>query len=280
MRLGCLGALIAHLAEGQVGIVTAMPLALFWMVAAVLASAPWSAAAPGALRRRSTGIVAAVAVVLAGALVAALIAWTTTRWLLASTAYAQGARRHIAGQVGEAYTSFRRSKDLMPWLSLPAEAFASTALSLAGSEPSPARRLELLHEGETALAEARRHALGGATSWTLTAQLAFAEARAGERNRLPVSLEAFEAAARLRPRDARIMAQWAWAWLESGDPARARQAAEQALSLPAGHREWLPWAVLAASARDLGDAAEAGRAAAQARRLAPPGSGRLLEGLP
>ena len=39
MRLGCLGAVLAHLAEGQVGIVTAMALALFWMVAGLLATA-------------------------------------------------------------------------------------------------------------------------------------------------------------------------------------------------------------------------------------------------
>ncbi len=278
MRLGCLGAVLAHLAEGQVGIVTAMPLALFWVAAGVLTSAPpWTATARGALRpRRRLWIVSAVA----SALVAALVAWTATRWLVASTVYADGVRRHIAGQAGEAYAHFRRSRDLMPWLPLPAAAFASTALQLAGSEPNPLRRLELLHEGEAALAEARRHALPDATSWTLAARLALAEARAGERNKLPVSLEAFEMASRLRPRDTQVRAQWALAWLESGDLARARWAAEQAVGMPGGRREWLAWAVLAQAARDLGDLAQARRAAETARRVAPPEARRLLDGLP
>lgn len=283
VRLGCLGAVLAHLAEGQVGIVTAMPLALLWMTAGVLATAPWSVTDPrsaavsvSSRTRRPLRKLAMVAM----ALVAVLTAGLETRWLLASVAYADGARRHIAGQVSEAYAKFRRSRELMPWLPLPVEAFASTALRLAGSESSPPRRLGMLHEGEGALAEARRHALGDATSWALTARITLAEAGAGERDKLPMSLEAFRRAAGLRPRDASLMAQWGWAWLQSGDPAQARQTAERALALPGGRREWLAWVVLALSAREMGDAVEARRAASRVRRLAPPEARRLVEGIP
>ena len=66
--------------------------------------------------------------------------------------------------------------------------------------------------------------------------------------------------------------------LESGDARRARQMAERALALSAGRREWLPWAVLARSARELGDTEEARRAADNARRLAPAEVQRLLDG--
>jgi hypothetical protein len=280
LRLGCLGAVLAHLAEGQVGIVTTMPLALFWMTSGLIASAPWcgAGAPPGAGSRtprpgRTWWTMAMVVLALA----AALIAWVNTRWLLGSIAYAEGARRLIAGQRLEAYADFRRSTELMPWVSLPAEAFAYTALRLAGNEPSAVSRLGLLHEGEAALAESRRHARGSAASWTLTAQLMFAESRAGERSKLAMSLEAFAAAARLRPEDPQLMAQWGWAWLEHGDPERARQAAERAVALSGGRSEWLPWAVLARAARVLGDAAQERRAADMARSLAPPEASRLLE---
>ncbi len=279
LRLGCLGAVLAHVAEGQVGIVTAVPLALFWMTAGVLTTPPWSGAGPRSEvprrhRWRRTLSVPAVA------LVAVLVVWADTRWLQASIAYAAGARRHIAGQLPQAYEDFRRSTELMPWLPLPAEAFASVALRLAGSESSPARRLQVLDEGERALARARRHALGDADAWESTAQITLAEARAGQRRKLTTSLEAFAKAARLRPRDPSLMAQWGWAWLEGGDPVRAGQAARLALGLPGGSREWLAWAVLASSARAMGDDAEARRAAQQARSLAPREARPFLEGLP
>ena len=207
-----------------------------------------------------------------------LIGWINTRWLVASVAYADGARRQIAGRTAEAHGDFRRAGELAPWLPLPAEAFAYTSLQLAGIEMSPGRRMDLLHEGEAALAGARRHALGGGASWTLTAQLAFAEARAGERSKLPLSLQAFEVAAKFRPLDPQLAAQWGWALLESGDARRARQMAERALALSAGRPEWLPWAVLARSARELGDTEEARRAADNARRLAPAGVQRAEVG--
>jgi len=136
--------------------------------------------------------------------------------------------------------------------------------------------LSLLREGEAALVEARDYATGGPVSWLLTAQLAFAEARAGDRSKLAVSLAAFETAARFRPRAPQLLAQWAWAWLESGNPARAREAAQNALALSAD-REWLAWAVLARAAEQQGDAEQAERAADRTRALAPPEARRLLE---
>jgi len=114
-------------------------------------------------------------------------------------------------------------------------------------------------------------------SWTLTAQVALAQARAGDRSKLAESLDAFGAAARLSPDDPRLLAQWSWAWLESGDAARARQTAERALSRDPA--EWLAWAVLARSARELGNPAEAERALGTARKLAPPEARRHLDAI-
>lgn len=119
--------------------------------------------------------------------------------------------------------------------------------------------------------------MNGASSWALTAQVAFAEARAGERSRLPVSRDAFAAALRLRPGDPRLLAQWGWAWLESGDAGQARRLAEQALGRDP--REWLAWAVLARSASDLGDVSGAEGAARKARELVPPEARRLLDAM-
>jgi hypothetical protein len=281
MRLGALGAVLGHVAEGQVGIATALPLALFWIVAALLTSEPWvalpilsSAAPPRMVPRKSWrwGMVLATA-----ALLVVLVVWTSTRWLLASVAYAEGVRSGIAGQLGEAHREFQRSVALAPGLPLPAEAAAHTALRLAGSETDAARRRDFLQEAAAVLIQARHHATGSVASWTLTAQVALAQARAGDRSKLSESLDAFAAAARLRPDDPQVLAQWSWAWLESGDMARARQTAEQALSRD--RREWLAWAVLARSARELGDLAEAERALGAARKVAPPEARRLLDAI-
>jgi cytochrome c-type biogenesis protein CcmH/NrfG len=281
MRLGALGAVLGHVAEGQVGIATAMPLVLFWIVAALLTSPPWvaapilSSAAPPRVAPRKPwrwGMVLAMA-----ALLTVLIAWTGTRWLLASVAYAEGVRSGIAGRLAEAHRQFQRSAALAPGLPLPAEAAAYTALRLAGSETDPARRRDFLREAAAVLIRTRRHATGSVGSWALSAQVALAQARAGDRSKLSESLDAFGAAARLRPDDPELLAQWSWAWLESGDAARARQTAERALSRDP--RGWLAWAVLARSARELGDLAEAERALGAARKLAPPEARRLLDSI-
>jgi hypothetical protein len=279
--LGCLGAILAHVAEGQVGIVTPMPLALFWIAAALLAGAPWSRSAtsgrlsPGRLWRRAWW----PAPILALAFLTTLIAWSNTRWLLASVAYANGTRHAMTGRATESFAEFRQSRDLVPWLPLPAEAFAQSALRLAGSQATAAGRLSILHEGEVALVESRRRALPSAASWTLSAQLTFAEAMAGEKSKLAASLDAFAAAVERRPGDPQLFAQYAWAWLESGNPERAGRTAERAIALSSDGASWLCWAVLARSARELGDAAKAERAAEHARGLAPLEARRMLESI-
>jgi tetratricopeptide (TPR) repeat protein len=278
MRQGALGALLAHLADGQVGIVTVMTLALFWLAAALLTSGPWD----GALSPRDTAVARGGPVqkpwwataVFPAALLTGLLALTSTRWLLASVSYADGTRRAMAGQMTDAYRELLRSAELMPWFPLPAEGVAYAALRLAGSTPDPARRLELLHEAERALAAARRHAVGGADSWALAGQVAFALARAGEPGQVAASREAFAAALRMRPGDPKLLAQWGWSSLESGQAKQARQAAE--LALARDPREWLAWAVLALWAKDLGDQAGADHALARAREFAPPEAQRLL----
>ena len=213
------------------------------------------------------------------ALVAVPVVWLETRWLLASIAYAEGTRSSVAGRTAEAYQRFQRARALVPWLALPAEATAYTGLRLAAAQTDPARRLALLREADAALAAVRRPAAMGGGYWTLSAQVAFARVRAGERSELEASLEAFERAARLRPGDGQLLSQWAWALLEARDPARARAVAEKATALSQRPDRWLAWAVLARAARDLGDEAAAQRAAGQALSLAPPEARRILESL-
>src|SRR5262249_50066869 len=161
----------------------------------------------------------------------------STRWFLGSMAYANGVRLGIAGHLPEAYGEFRRSLALTPWLPLPAESAAYTGLRLATAEREPLRRIALLHEAEALVRQSRDHAIGGRGSWTLTAQIAFAEARNGEPSQLGVSRDAFAVALRLRPEDPRLLAQSAWVWLESGDAVKARQLAERALAHEP--REWV-----------------------------------------
>ena len=207
------------------------------------------------------------------------VVWLETRWLLASIAYAEGTRSSVAGRTAEAYQRFQRARALVPWLALPAEATAYTGLRLAAAQTDPARRLALLREADAALAAVRRPAAMGGGYWTLSAQVAFARVRAGERSELEASLEAFERAARLRPGDGQLLSQWAWALLEARDPARARAVAEKATALSQRPDRWLAWAVLARAARDLGDEAAAERAAGLALSLAPPEARRVLESL-
>jgi len=280
VRLGSLAAALAHLVAGLVGITTTVSLALFWLVAGLLALPPWSDAGSDrarepAVRRRAWWLVA-----LAGAVLAVFCGiGLSARWLLASVAYAEGTRQHLAGQAGPATESFRRAVDWMPLLPLPAEAFAYSALRLAAADPSPERRLALLGEAEGVLEAARRHALGGATTWTLTAQIALAEARAGDRRKLATSLFAYERAVRLRPDDPQLLSELAWAQIESGDPGRARETAGRALSLRWGEAHWLAWAALSRAAYELGDSEVADRAGQVAKRRAPSEARRVLDSL-
>jgi hypothetical protein len=280
MRLGALGAVLGHVAEGQVGIATPMVLALFWLTAALLTAGRWDGppAESPEVRHAWMRATPVWATALVGAIaLTALVGWVGTRWLLASVAYADGTRDGIAGRLTDAHEEFKRSLELTPWLALPAEASAYTVLRLAGPEADLSRRLALLQEGQATLAQARRYAMGGADSWALTAQLAFSEARTRGQTRFPITHDAFAVALRLRPGDSRLLAQMAWVSLESGDTVRGYQTAKQAVARD--RREWFAWAVLARAATAVGTPAEAQQAAARARAVAPPEAHRLLHGL-
>ena len=279
IRVGALGAILGHVTDGQVGMATPLPLVLFWVAAALSTSDPWTRLAPvGAARGEAKSRPRWWSAVVVGAvLVALLVGLGSTRWLLASMAYADGVRLGIAGQLSGAYGEFRRSVTLMPWLPLPAESAAYTALRLAMAESDRSRRIDLLHEADRLLRQSREHAVGGPGSWALTAQVAFAEARSGEPSRLAASRDAFAAALSRRPDDSRLLAQSAWVWLESGDADKARRTAEQALAREP--REWVAWAVLARALKAQGDAAGAEQATGRARGLAPSEARQLLHGL-
>jgi cytochrome c-type biogenesis protein CcmH/NrfG len=160
---------------------------------------------------------------------------------------------------------------------LPAESAAYTGLRLATAERDPVRRSALLHESEALVRQSRDLALGGPGSWALTGQIALAEARNGEPSQLPVSRDAFATALRLRPGDPRLLAHFAWVWLESGDAPKARRLAEQALAREPN--EWMAWAVLTRVLKAQGDTAGAVQATGRARGLAPPEALPLLDAL-
>ncbi len=277
MRFGALGAVLAHVADGQVGIVTSMSLTLFWMAAAILTCPPWREppGPSGAPRRRTSLTRWRIVVLIIAAGLVVVLGVASTRSLLASIDYAEGTRHALGGRMAAAHERYRTSVTLAPWLLAPAEAFASTALRLADGESDASRRLVILREADSALARARGHTIDGVTSWTLTAQLSFAAALAGDRARLPVSRNAFVEALRRQPDDAGLLAQWGWAVVESGDVAEARRIGERAVAR--NPRSWLGWAVLARSARVLGDLAAADAAAVKAKALAPPEARRLVD---
>ena len=278
VRTGALGTIVAHVVESQVGIVTPMPLVLFWVAAALCTLPPWSelrarSAAPVPRRAWWLRVGAPVAVAVL------LVAWLETSWLFGSVAYAEGVLSVIAGRLDEAYQKFQRSRSLVPWLALPAEAMAETALRMAGRESDPSRRLDVLRDADRTLA-ALRGKVTGATYWRLSAQVAFAEVRSGDSSKVGASLEAFDQAARFRPGNAQLLAQWAWALLEARDPVRARATAVQAVNAAGEGRDaWLGWAILARAARELGDEAAAREASSRARGLAPAEARRILDAL-
>ncbi len=278
LRLGGLGALIAHLAEGQVGIVLAVPLALFWMTAG-WATAPWPAgdAPPSSEARARPRWWTAAIVVAALALVTST--WGMTRWLLASMAYARGGAAALSGNAADALPHFERARTLMPWVPLTVEAVVQTRSQLAAGEPDPARRAQLLREAEAAIIDLRRHALPGAADWALLAHLSIAQARLGDRARLPVSLDAFARAVALSPRNPELLAQWGLALLNGGDPVRAREAGVRALAAAGGRGSWLGWTVVALAAREVGNRLEERHASEMARKQAPPAARRSLDSL-
>ena len=275
MRLGALGTIVAHLTDGLVGIETSMPLALFWMAAALLTCGPWlvsPAPASAAPRRARAGAWLSIAT---AACLTGLIAWASTRVLISSVTYADGTRHFMGGRAVAAYEDFRSSAALTPWLLAPAEAAAFVALRLAAGESDLSRRLDFLRSADATLARARRYSRSTAGSWALSGQVRFGEARAGDREQFVGSRDAFAAALRLRPDDPELLAQSAWAWLESGNAQEARRISEQALSRD--RSQWLAWAVLARAAGDTGDRPTADDAIRKARELTPAGASGVLE---
>jgi hypothetical protein len=279
IRVGALGAIVGHLADAQVGMTTPMPLLVFWVSAALLTLPSWKLATvdeapmPARRPRRLWWRVAWVAT----ALVAVSIGIETTRWLFASMAYASGVRQGIAGHLPAAYEEFLRSTALAPWLPLPAESAAYTALRLATAESVASRRMTFLLEADALVRQARAYAIGGPGWWALRAQIAFAAARMGQPALIATSREAFDMALQLRPDDPRLLAQSAWVALESGDLMSARHTAERALKREPG--EWMAWAVLAKVLRSQGDGHGSQQAASRARELASAEARPLLDAL-
>jgi len=282
IRAGCLGAVVGHLVDAQFGIATPVSMAFFWIVAALLTVSPapdrisLDRAAP-----RKAGVPARwVALLIMAPILAAVVAWGSTCWLGASIVYARGSRLLNAGAQSAAHREFQEAGRLVPGLSQPAEATAGVAVALAGGERDPARQLALLGEAEAALATVRRfssYATTGAYHWVLVGQVALGQYRGGDRSKLATALEAYETAARLRPGDSWILANWGMAWLDARNPERARQVAEQAVAQKRDN--WLGWAVLARAASQLGDTTRTLQAAARARALAPPEARSLLDEL-
>jgi hypothetical protein len=273
MRAGALGAVAGQLTEGLVGIATPVPLALGWLAAGLLVAPPWRATTPAGSppRRWRLGLAAALGLlVLAAVLV-------STRWLLASVAYAEGTRLALARQLAEAVPRFDRARALMPWVSLSGEALAYAQFRLAVAEGDPARRRAGLERAEKTAAETRAAAGAGGAGWTLAGQIAFAQARGGDRAKLDQGIEALALAVQWRPADSHLQAQWGWALLEQGQIAQGRRAAHAALAV--NRKEWLALATLARAARLEGDTAEAERLRARAEAAAPPEASATLKAL-
>jgi hypothetical protein len=269
LRLGCLGALAADLVSGLVGIATPTSRALFWLVAGVLTlergPGPAVAVRSVATARRSPWRWAVVAAV---ALVAVITAVGSTRSLLASTAYGRGMRQLLlAHDSAVARPEFARAARLAPWMPQGVEAVAVLSLRLAHENAEGPQRARVLEDAREALDRARPHAQAQASHWVLSGRVARAEAHGGGPAGFVPALEAFARAGRLRPRDARILAEWGLTALEAGQAEPARSLADQAVAH--GPRDWLGWAVLARAAAELGDPARAGEAADRARRLVP-----------
>lgn len=281
LRAGCLGAVVAHVVDAQFGVASPMSRAVFWVVAALLTMPLAAEAAPPQKSRApSTPRSLRIAAVTAIAILAVVVAGASTRWLMASVAYADGSRRLSEGQLAAARQEFQRASRLVPGLSQPLDAVVGVTFNLAARESDVARQGALLGETEDALSELRRYsryASNGANHWALVGQIALARVRAGEAPKLRTALEAYERAARLKPDDAWILGNWGIAWLDAREPARARDVAERAVALQPD--AWLAWAVLARAAHQLGDASRAQEAAARARALTPVGGYSLLHEL-
>jgi hypothetical protein len=285
VRLGCLATVLGQVVEGFVGIASPMPRALFWVAAAILTvpspmpltPAPTDGRLPRKVTARRRPSLPSLAI-LSGALVLTLIVIVgSARSLLGSMAYATGIRRGIAGDLATAQHEFVRASHLAPWVPFPAEAAADVSLRMMAAEPNATRWADWILQAQEALARARRHAPLRSELWRLSAQVGLASMRAGHPEQFGEALRAFSEAARLNPGNAEILAQWALALLQNGDPIGGRTLAEKALD--SDRQTWLAWAVLARSYEQLGNPARARLSADEARRLAPEPMRRQLEKL-
>lgn len=273
LKVGCLGALVASLIEAQVGIATPASRAFFWLLAGVLVAGPPPAPGwwPGPGRPTARGW--RLAAVVAGGLLALVVAGASTAWLLGSRAYVRGVQRGTAGDLLGAREAFALAGTLAAGLPAVSEARADVGLRLAASGLIPAR--VALSDAAAALVTLRRHTRDAAFPWPLAAQVALARWRAGESERLGEARASLDAALARGPDDAALLAAAALLELEAGAPVRARELAGRAVSIRP--REWLGWAVLAREARARGDEAAARESAERARAHAPPGARATLD---
>ena len=142
------------------------------------------------------------------------------------------------------------------------------------SSPIP-RRTALLRESEALLVSAPGGASVSGDIWLAKAKIALARFLDGEPDQLPIALTAFAMADHFRPNDADVLTPWSVALLRDGQPARARDLAGRVLAR--NPRDWLAWAVVARASGQMGDLEKAKGAAAEARRLVPPGRAAFLE---
>jgi tetratricopeptide (TPR) repeat protein len=284
-RLGCLALVLGQFVEGLFGIASPVPRALFWMAAAILTlpfplpptavSVESRNRAPRAKREKLRwpafallgSLIAAVSVAVVG----------TTRALQGSMAYAAGNSRWIAGDLATARREFVRASGLAPWLPFPAEAAADVSLRLMAAESNRPPRVDWLTEAQEALDRARRHVPSRGHLWLVSAQVELARASAGQPERLDAAFRDFQEADRLSPANPDILARWALAMVQTGDPRGGLRLAERALEIDRG--SWLAWSVFARSCGQLGDSARAQFGAGEARRLAPAAARPLVERL-
>src|SRR5262249_5051448 len=154
LRVGCLAAVLGHLAEGCFGIDTAVPSALFWMTSAMLTAPVMLGDAEARPRsRQASGLWMTVLGPLA--IVGGVTTAATSVWLLGLRSYTHGIFAAAAGRPDVARFEFLQATRLVPWLPAPRSMAAEAGLRVADLEPDPTRRATMLGEIEALLAGAR-----------------------------------------------------------------------------------------------------------------------------